>query len=54
MSKVKFIQWGTDVSPKAYTDRFKADGSMSDTFSGILSQYAGGVIFVTYYKDDTN
>lgn len=53
MSKVKFIQWGTDTSPKLYFDRFKEDGTMADTFSGILSQYAGGIIFATYYKDNT-
>ena len=54
MSKVKFIQWGTPTSPKAYSARFNTDGTMADTFSDILSQYPGGVIFVTYYKDNTN
>lgn len=53
MSKVKFIQWGTDVSPKKFTDRWAVDEQNKPTgpstsFSDLLSAYAGGVIFVTY------
>lgn len=53
MSKVKFIQWGTDVAPKKFTDRWAVDEQNKPTgpstsFSDLLSAYAGGVIFVTY------
>lgn len=53
MSKVKFIQWGTDIVPKKFTDRWEVDEQNKPTgpstsFSQLLSAYAGGVIFVTY------
>lgn len=53
MSKVKFIQWGTDLAPKKFTDRWTVDEQNKPTgpstsFSQLLSAYAGGVIFVTY------
>jgi hypothetical protein len=53
MSKVKFIQWGTDGNPKKFTDRWSVDEQNKPTepspsFSKLLSDYAGGVIFVTY------
>lgn len=58
MSKVQFIQWGTDVTPKKFTDRWSVDKQgkptgPSTSFSELLSAYAGGVIFVTY-KDAKN
>ena len=53
MSKVQFIQWGTDVSPKKFTDRWAVDEQNKPTgpstsFSELLAAYTGGVIFVTY------
>ena len=57
-SKVQFIQWVTDVTPKKFTDRWTVDKQgkptgPSTSFSELLLAYAGGVIFVTY-KDTKN
>lgn len=53
MSKIKFVQWGTDVAPKKFTDRWAVDEQNKPTgpstsFSELLAAYTGGVIFVTY------
>lgn len=53
MSKVKFIQWGTDANPKPYKDRWHVDeqGSITESsvFTKVKEDYKGGIIFVTYF-----
>jgi hypothetical protein len=46
MSKVKFIQWGTPTNPKTIEQ-------YNDDFVSVREQYPGGVIFVTYYTDES-
>lgn len=52
MSKVKFIQWGTDAKPKQYEDRWNVDenGNITESsvFAKVKEDYKGGIIFVTY------
>lgn len=52
MSKVKFIQWGTDANPKQYEERWSVDeqGSITESsdFAKVKEDYKGGIIFVTY------
>lgn len=52
MSKVKFIQWGTDAKPKQYEERWNVDeqGNITESgdFAKVKENYKGGIIFVTY------
>lgn len=52
MSKVKFIQWGTDANPKPYKYRWSVDeqGNITESsdFTKVKEDHKGGIIFVTY------